>query len=102
MSIEETAQLHAANSEDDGATQARVVVGDGIAAVEIRPRPGHHQPRNSKPPEGNQNPRSAACFYDVAGGEIVRASVYIGTHDDRPTRLRPAPTNLHSEQRTDQ
>jgi hypothetical protein len=88
------ARLHSPELADHDTTQTRVVVGDGIAAVEIRPWPReqHREHRGEHWDEhrddiGNRQPRgrSAACFYEVSGGEIVRASVHLDSTIDTPT-----------------
>jgi hypothetical protein len=73
------ARLHSSQVVDDPATQTRFVVADGIAAVEIRLRPTDDHERQSVATDGHGSARWGACFYEVSGGEIVRASVHIDT-----------------------
>lgn len=100
------AQLHASDADDSCSTQTRIVVGDGIAAVEIRPRPVGRHECDSEPPETHRDGRSSACFYEVSGGEIVRASVYVDTTTIEPTAgdttTATGRSDVHSERRTDQ
>lgn len=73
------ARLHVAEVVNDRRTQTRLVVADGIAAVEIRPRPTGHDVPEGETAVATKSALSAACFYEVADGEIVRASVHIDT-----------------------
>ena len=73
------ARLHVAEIVDDRTTQTRLVVADGIAAVEIRPRPTGQDEPWGEAADGRPRAVWAACFYEVAGGEIVRASVHVDT-----------------------
>jgi hypothetical protein len=91
------AQLHSSDAVDGRTTQTRVVVGDGIAAVEIRPLPGDGDAHATETPD-RHGLRSAACFYEVSGGEIVRASVHIDSTTTPPQRVT-RPTNEHTERR---
>lgn len=100
------AELHASDADDDRSIQTRVVVGDGIAAVETRPRSDDRHERDSEPPYAHRGGRSTACFYEVSGGEIVRASVYVETATIDPTAgdttTATGTSDVHSERRTDQ
>lgn len=86
-------RLHVTAPGDDRTTQTRLVVADGIAAVEIRPRPTDCDEPERTAPAGHPRALWAACFYEVSGGEIVRASVHIETTTiDQPTDRRTDPT----------
>ena len=81
---EALAPLYSGSRTDANSSRTRFVVADGVAAVEVV-IPGL---RDHVPPDGaldgqHIGPMRAACFYDVVGGEIVRASVHVtSTRDD--------------------
>jgi len=72
------APLYDASSTNASSTETRLVVGDGVAAVEV------FIPNDDVRPDRSvivlpSGPVPTACFYDVAEGEIVRASVHLAS-----------------------